>query len=80
MEVDDTTERLTLRDRIDDVDVPVLAVTGSEDRTVAPVQTQRIADRAPDGEFVCYEGANHICNDVTYKCRPYVSDWLRSQL
>lgn len=80
VELDDLTERLTLRDRLDDLEAPVLAITGGRDTTVAPAQTERIARQAPRGEFVCYEDANHICNNVPYKCRPYVSDWLRSQL
>jgi 2,6-dihydroxypseudooxynicotine hydrolase len=80
VEVDDLTERLTLRDRIEDLEAPLLAITGGDDATVAPEQTQRIGEKAPDGEFVCYEGANHICNDVPYRCNTYVADWLRAEL
>lgn len=80
VEIDDLTERLTLRGRIDGLDAPLLAMTGEDDTTVAPEQTERIASRAPRGEYVLLEDANHICNNVPYRCRPYVSDWLRSQL
>lgn len=80
MEVDDITEQLTLRDRVEELDIPLLAITGGNDKTVAPEQTHRIAANAPNGEFVLYEDANHICNDVPYRCNTYVSDWLRSKL
>jgi 2,6-dihydroxypseudooxynicotine hydrolase len=80
IEVDEITEAMTLREDIEDLTAPALMVTGANDHIIAPAQTQRIADRAPNGEFVCYDDGNHVCNNIPYKYRPYAADWLRRQL
>lgn len=53
-------------------------MTGAHDTIVPPDQTERTAERAPNGEFSLYEDANHVCNDVPYK--PRLADWFRSRL
>jgi UDP-N-acetylglucosamine 2-epimerase len=42
--------------------------------------SKRIADAAPNATFVLFEDGNHVCNDVPYRYRPLVADWLREQL
>jgi 2,6-dihydroxypseudooxynicotine hydrolase len=59
---------------------PALMVTGKRDRIIPWQQTERIAREAPNAHFVLYEEANHVCNDVPYKYRPLVADWLRKEL
>lgn len=59
---------------------PALMVTGKRDRIIPWEQTERIAREAPNASFVLYEEANHVCNDVPYKYRPLVADWLRKEL
>jgi 2,6-dihydroxypseudooxynicotine hydrolase len=29
---------------------------------------------------VLFEDGNHVCNNIPYKYRPLVADWLREQL
>jgi alpha-beta hydrolase superfamily lysophospholipase len=71
---------LDLAPVIEDLEQPALMVTGRRDRIIPWEQTERIARKAPNGTFVVYEEANHVCNDVPYKYRPLVADWLRKEL
>jgi 2,6-dihydroxypseudooxynicotine hydrolase len=71
---------LDLAPVIRDLQQPALMVTGKRDRIIPWEQTERIAREAPNGTFVVYEEANHVCNDVPYKYRPLVADWLKKEL
>jgi pimeloyl-ACP methyl ester carboxylesterase len=59
---------------------PALMVTGRLDRIIPWEQTRRIAAEAPHARFVLYEEGTHVCNNVPYKYRPLVADWLRKEL
>lgn len=80
VEADEITEAMSLREVIEDLRVPSLMVTGGADTIVHPAETERIAARAPGGEFLLYEDAGHVCNDIPYEYKPRVADWLRSHL
>jgi 2,6-dihydroxypseudooxynicotine hydrolase len=80
MEADEITESMTLRDDIEDLTAPSLMVTGAHDAIIPPEQTRRIAERAPNGEFLLYEDGNHVCNNIAYKYKPRVADWFRARL
>ena len=80
VEVDDITEAMSLRDCIDDLLCPSLMLTGDQDTIVPPARTERIADEAPNCEYLLYEGGNHVCNNLSYEYKPYVADWFRRQL
>jgi 2,6-dihydroxypseudooxynicotine hydrolase len=69
-----------MRDCIHDLTAPSLMVTGAHDTIIPPAQTRRIADRAPDGEFLLYDDGNHVCNDIPYKYKPRSAAWLRDRL
>src|SRR5204862_87459 len=43
-------------------------------------QTKRIADEAPGGRFVLYDEGSHVCNNMPYRYRPLVADWMLAQL
>jgi dipeptidyl aminopeptidase/acylaminoacyl peptidase len=62
------------------IEQPCLVVTGKRDRVISWEQTKRIADEAPRGEFVLYEQGTHVCNNLPFKYRPLVSDWMRGRL
>jgi dipeptidyl aminopeptidase/acylaminoacyl peptidase len=62
------------------VQQPCLVVTGRRDRIVPWEQTQRIAEEAPNSEWVLYEDGTHVCNNIPFKYRPLVADWMRDQL
>jgi pimeloyl-ACP methyl ester carboxylesterase len=71
---------LDLAPVIAELDRPALMVTGKLDRIIPWQQTERIADEAPNGQFVLYEEGNHVCNNIPYKYRPLVADWLAKEL
>ena len=80
VETDEITEQMTLRGDIEDMACPALMITGAQDNIIAPAATERIATRAPKGEYVLYEEGNHVCNNISHKYRPLAADWLRDQL
>jgi 2,6-dihydroxypseudooxynicotine hydrolase len=63
-----------------ELEQPALMVTGKLDRIIPWQQTERIAREAPNAEFVLYEEGTHVCNNMPYRYRPLVADWLREQL
>jgi pimeloyl-ACP methyl ester carboxylesterase len=59
---------------------PCLVITGRHDRLIPWQDTKRIADEAPNGEWVLFDDGNHVCNNIPYKYRPLVGDWIRAKL
>ncbi|MGZ8694062.1 MAG: alpha/beta hydrolase family protein [Gaiellaceae bacterium] len=59
---------------------PALLVAGRLDRIIPWEQTKRIADAAPNAEFVLFDEGNHVCNNLPYRYRPLVADWLSRKL
>ena len=41
---------------------------------------ERIAQEAPRGQWVLYEDGTHVCNNIPFKYRPLVADWIRDRL
>jgi 2,6-dihydroxypseudooxynicotine hydrolase len=62
------------------IDQPLLVITGKLDRLIPWEQTKKIADTAPNAEFVMFDEGNHVCNNIPYKYRPLTADWLKEQL
>ena len=62
------------------IDQPLLVITGKLDRLIPWAQTKKIADTAPNGEFVMWDEGNHVCNNIPYKYRPLTGDWLAEHL
>jgi 2,6-dihydroxypseudooxynicotine hydrolase len=71
---------LSLEGVADRIEQPLLVVTGKNDRLVLWEESKKIADAAPNSTWVLYEEGNHVCNNIPYKYRPLVADWLREQL
>jgi 2,6-dihydroxypseudooxynicotine hydrolase len=59
---------------------PCLVVTGALDRVIGWEETRRIADAVPGAEWVLYDEGTHVCNNIPYKYRPLVADWMRARL
>ena len=59
---------------------PCLVVTGKLDRIVPWEQTKRIAEEVPNGEWVLYDDGTHVCNNIPFKYRPLVADWMWDRL
>jgi 2,6-dihydroxypseudooxynicotine hydrolase len=59
---------------------PSLVITGRRDRVVAWEQTKRIADASPNAEWILYDDGTHVCNNIPFKYRPLVADWILARL
>jgi len=74
------TKTLTLRGVLDKVKCPLLVIHGAKDRLFPPEQAERIAREAPKATLLMYPDGNHVCNNIAYKYRPAMADWMRDQL
>lgn len=59
---------------------PLLVVFGQQDALFPWQDAERVAREAPRGEFVLYPEGNHVCNNIPYKYRPLVADWMAEHL
>ena len=59
---------------------PCLVITGKLDRIVPWEQTKRIADEVPGSDWVLYDDGTHVCNNIPFKYRPLVADWMQDRL
>jgi 2,6-dihydroxypseudooxynicotine hydrolase len=73
-------KRLSLHGVIDKVDCPVLVIHGAKDRLFPPEQAERIAREAKHATLLMYPDGNHVCNNITYKYRPAMADWMKERL
>ncbi len=71
---------LTLRGVLKDVTCPLLVIHGGKDRLFPPEQAERIAREAPNATLLLYPEGNHVCNNIPYKYRPAMADWMRERL
>jgi dipeptidyl aminopeptidase/acylaminoacyl peptidase len=71
---------LTLRGVLDKVSCPLLVIHGARDRLFPPEQAERIAREAPKATLLMYADGNHVCNNIAYKYRPAMGDWMSDQL
>ena len=63
-----------------DAAAPLLVVFGKLDRLIPWQQAERVAAEAPNAELVMYPDGNHVCNNLPYKYRPLVADWMSEHL
>jgi 2,6-dihydroxypseudooxynicotine hydrolase len=73
-------KQLSLHGVIDKVDCPVLVIHGAKDRLFPPEQAERIAREAKHATLLMYPDGNHVCNNITYKYRPAMADWMNERL
>jgi pimeloyl-ACP methyl ester carboxylesterase len=71
---------LNLEGVLAQVTQPLLVIHGARDRLFPPAQAERIAREAPNATLVMYPDGNHVCNNIAYKYRPVMADWMREQL
>ncbi len=73
-------KRLTLRGVLAHVTCPLLVIHGARDRLFPPEQAERIAREAPNATLLLYPEGNHVCNNIAYRYRPAMADWMRERL
>jgi pimeloyl-ACP methyl ester carboxylesterase len=71
---------LNLEGVLGDVNQPMLVIHGAKDRLFPPAHAERIAREAPNATLVIYPDGNHVCNNIAYKYRPLMADWLHERL
>ena len=71
---------LALHGVLAQVHQPLLVIHGARDRLFPPEQAQRIVREAPDATLLLYPDGNHVCNNITYKYRPAMADWMSERL
>jgi len=71
---------LNLEGVLGKVTQPLLVIHGAKDRLFPPAQAERIAREAGNATLVIYPDGNHVCNNIAYKYRPLMADWLHEQL
>ena len=71
---------LALHGVLAQVDQPLLVIHGARDRLFPPEQAERIAREAPDATLLMYPDGNHVCNNIAYKYRPAMADWMSGRL
>ena len=71
---------LTLRGVLRDVTCPLLVIHGGKDRLFPPEQAERIVREAPNATLLLYPEGNHVCNNIPYKYRPAMADWMAEEL
>ncbi len=79
-EAEQLAHQLTLEEIAGEISQPLLVVMGQQDRLIPWRHAERLATEAPFGELLLYPEGNHVCNNIPYKYRPRVADWLWEQL
>jgi len=70
-----------LQRQLSALDVPILLVTGSADRTVPPVDSQQVARLVSDAEYVSQAGLGHLAHEEQpVATARLISDWLARRL
>jgi dienelactone hydrolase len=71
---------LNLEGMLDRVTQPMLVIHGAKDRLFPPAHAERIAREAPNATLVMFPDGNHVCNNISYKYRPLMADWMAERL
>ena len=72
---------MTLEGVADRVTVPVLQVYGGKDPASPIEQAERIAAEVKGPHLLkFYEDGVHVCNNLWFKSRPFVADWVADTL
>jgi dienelactone hydrolase len=60
---------------------PALILHGGKDTIFLPAEARAIASYAgADAELVEFPDGNHVCNNIAYRYRPLIADWLAERL
>ncbi len=71
---------LNLEGILNKVNQPLLVIHGARDGLFPPADAERIVREAPNATLVMYPDGTHVCNNISYKYRPLMADWLKERL
>ena len=73
----DVQNEITMAGAAERIRVPLLQVYGGRDKASPPEEAYRVERQVPGPvTTVVYEEGVHVCNNVQYKARPMIADWL----
>lgn len=61
-------------------DCPVLVIHGGKDRIFPVEQAEALGAFGGHAEVVVYPDGNHVCNNIAYRYRALMADWLAERL
>src|SRR2546422_10811944 len=71
----------TLDGAAKNIRAPLLIVHGEKDNLIPPSDPYRTYEQASGPKrWVCYPEGNHVCNNIIYKYRPLVADFMVEHL
>jgi len=71
----------TLDGAAKNIRMPLLVVHGEQDNLIPPSDPYRTYEQASGPKrWVCYPEGNHVCNNIIYKYRPLVADFMAEHL
>jgi 2,6-dihydroxypseudooxynicotine hydrolase len=77
----DEAGRYTLDGVLGAVACPVLIVHSGQDNVCPVEESQRMIDAlGPDAELRVFAEGNHVCDNIPWKVRPLMADWLAEKL
>jgi 2,6-dihydroxypseudooxynicotine hydrolase len=60
---------------------PALVIMGRQDRVTPPHDAERVAQEVGGPvDLWMFDEGNHVCNNIPYKHRPQMADWMRRRL
>jgi 2,6-dihydroxypseudooxynicotine hydrolase len=61
--------------------MPLIVVHSEKDNLIPPDDPYRTYEQASGPkQWVCYPEGNHVCNNIIYKYRPLVADFMAQHL
>lgn len=73
--------RYTLQGVLGAVRCPVLIVHSGQDNVCPVGESQRMIDAlGPEAELRVFAEGNHVCDNIAYRVRPLMADWLAERL
>jgi 2,6-dihydroxypseudooxynicotine hydrolase len=80
-EARDKAAAFTLEGAAQRIRCPLLIMAGTRDTLIPPEHGQRaVAEAGPNARLLVVEGGSHVSNNVWYRYRPQVADFLAHQL
>ena len=73
-------ERCSLAGVAEKIGTPFLVIHGARDELVSVGEARRMADEAPEGEFVCFDDGFHTCTNRNAELVPLMCDWMAAKL
>ena len=71
----------TLAGAARNITAPLLVVHGEQDTLIPPTDAYRTYEQANGPKWwICYPEGNHVCNNIIYKYRPLVADFMAAHL